>query len=211
MSQNENKSHTKSTVSAPIQRSDAGQENRKPDIPAYELAQPSIHIGGYNLAAAPIYYLIEPVVEVVRVESPIHEEQVIRRIATAAGVNIGKKIRRNLNWVIDNAVHRNEILRKGDFLWAKDMEHPRVRDRSELPAQQKNVEHISPEEIDEAIRLVVESSYGIDRGEAVKETANLLGFGRVTKNVSSELRAAVDRMEKDKRLKVDNEHLTLPE
>ena len=209
--QNENKSHTKSTVSAPIQRSDAGQENRKPDIPPYELAQPSINTGAYNLAAAPIHYLIEPVVEVVSVESPIHKEQVIRRIATAAGANIGKKIRRNLNRVFDDAVRRNAILRKGDFLWAKDMEHPRVRDRSELPAQQKNVEHISPEEIDEAIRLVVESSYGIDRGEAVKETANLLGFGRVTKNVSNKLGAAVDRMEKDKRLKVDNEHLTLSE
>lgn len=195
-----------------VQRADAEQESHKTDIPPYEQASPVVYTGGfYELGNAPTSYLLEPIIEVVKIESPVHKDEVIRRITNAAGLKrAGSRIRRNLDWAIDNVVRRNEISRKGNFLWAQDMQLPFVRDRSELPSQQKKIEYISSEEIVEAFRLVVESSYGIDCEEAIKEVANLLGFRRITKDVGSILSSAMDSMIRGGLLKLDSDHLTLP-
>ena len=85
-----------------------------------------------------------------------------------------------------------------------------MRDRSALDAQQKKIEYIASEEIAEAILMAVERSYGIDREEAIRDAANLLGFRRVTKDVDDKLGTAVNCMLKDKRIKENDGHLTLP-
>ena len=73
------------------------------------------------------------------------------------------------------------------------MNLPVLRDRSAVILQHKKIELIAPEEIAEAVTVVVERSYGIDRADACAEAGRLLGF----KSVSKKIRARIDRVIED--------------
>ena len=157
--------------------------------PAYETAQPEVDTHPYELHTVPLYYMLNPITEIVHVEGPVHVREVQRRIADAVGVTrIGQRVKRNLGWAIDNAVSREVVVRKNDFLWSTDMGVPVVRDRTDLP--RKKIELVSPEEIAEAIKMMVKHSYGTGRGEAAIGSARLLGFRSVSKNI----RTHIDRI-----------------
>ena len=157
--------------------------------PEYETARPEIDTHPYELHSVPQYYMLNPITEIVRVEGPVHVSEVQRRMADAAGVaRIGQRVKRNLGWAIDNAVRRKVVVRKDDFLWSTDMDVPVVRDRTDL--SRKKIELVSPEEIGEAVKMIVKPSYGIGRTEAATATVRLLGFRSVSKNI----RTHVDRI-----------------
>ncbi len=163
-----------------IERADGGEEASVLTAPRYELAQPSVEIGYYELHDAPGASLFNPITEVVRVEGPVHVSEVQRRIADAVGVaRLGSRIKENLGWAVGNAERRGLIVRKGEFLWSTDMKAPAARDRSDIRG--KRIEMVSPEEIAQALRIVVKRSYGMDREEAAVEAARLLGFRNVSK------------------------------
>ena len=151
----------------------------------YELAQPCVDIGYYELHEAPGSLLFCPITEIVRVEGPVHVSEVLRRIADAVGVaRIGSRIKQNLGWAIGNAVRRGMILKRGEFLWSTGMNPPVVRDRRDV--QGKKIEMVAPEEIAQALRMIVKHSYGMDRREAAIEAARLLGFRSVSKNTAKQ-------------------------
>ena len=172
-----------------IQRSDGEEDSDGLDVPLYKLAQPRVNTRSYELSELPSSRLIAPIAEVVSVEGPVHVSEVIRRIREAAGVKrSGGRIKQNLNLAIDATVRgKRRVRRKGDFLWMAGVKNPTVRDRSEY-RQLRRIDIIAPEEIAEAVKLLVEKSFSIDRQEAVRESAKLLGFRSVSENV----RAGVD-------------------
>ena len=162
----------------------------------YETASPRIALGWYELHEVPYTYLIDAIEEIVRAESPIHQEEVARRIAAAVNIGrLGSRIRNTINREITASVRRGRVKKRGDFLWDPEMETPTVRNRDVLPAQRKKIELIAPEEIAEAVRIVVESAYTIRRDEAISKAAALLGFKRATANIQDRIRAVVsDRL-----------------
>ena len=171
--QNNNRPH--------IERADGGVVASALTAQRYELAQPHVDIGYYELHEAPGSFLFGPIAEIVRVEGPVHVSDVQRRIADAVGVaRIGHRIRQNLDWAIGDAERKGMIVRKGDFLWSTGMNVPVVRDRGSV--QGKRIEMVAPEEIAQALRMIVKHSYGVDRKEAAMEAARLLGFRSVSKN-----------------------------
>ena len=86
-----------------IERSHDPQPAGEHDVAAYELARPNVSLHGYELHELPANYLLDPITEVVRVESPVHVSEVKRRIADAVGVKrIGARIEANL----DRAIRR---------------------------------------------------------------------------------------------------------
>ena len=187
----------KHTVKREIQRTDNGEETGDLVIPPYELAQPHIDTHRH-------------IIEIVRVEGPVHVDAVARRIADAAGISrIGARIRRNLEWAIKDASSSNSIVRKGEFLWLPDMNRPIVRDRSAVP-QAKKIELISPEEIAEAIKMIVERSYEIDKADAAPEAGRILGFRRVSRDTRAKIDSVIEGLIGDGTLHDDAGHLTLP-
>ena len=172
-----------------------GEEEKTVDLAAqrYEIARPQVDTHPYELHEAPGYLFFAPITEIVRTEGPVHISDVHRRIAEAVGVaRIGNRIKQNLNWAIDNAVRQGVVVRKGDFLLDTEMKKPAVRDRREI--QGKHIEMVSPEEIAEALKAVVKQSYGINRPEAMTETARLLGFRNVTKNTRTRIQSVMESL-----------------
>ncbi len=176
-----------------IERLDDDSEASDLASPEYATAQPKVDIDPYRLDTVPQYYMLNPITEIVRIEGPVHISEVQRRIADAVGVaRVGQRIKRNLGWAIDNAVRREAVVRKEDFLWSTDMHVPAVRDRTDLP--RKKIEMVAPQEIAEAIKIIVEHSYGIGRAEAATATARLLGFRNVSKNIRTHIDRIVEML-----------------
>ncbi len=174
--QNKNRPH--------IGRDDGGVVASALTAQRYELAQPYVDIRDYELHEVPGSFLFGPITEIVRVEGPVHVSEVRRRIADAVGVaRIGHRIRQNLDWAIGNAVRRGMILKRGGFLWSTEMDVPVVRDRGAV--QGKRIEMVAPEEIAQALKVIVQHSYGMDRKEAAIGAARVLGFRSVSKNTEN--------------------------
>jgi len=152
-------------------------------LPPYVVARPRIVVQG-ELHLAPASDLQRWVTEVVTVESPVHADEVARRITDAAGVGrIGSRIRAAIDSAIVAASLSGSIEQRGPFLWASGMIDPPLRDRSVLPQPNRSLTLVAPEEIAAAIRKAVSDAYGLAPSDVSPAAARLLGFGRVTDDV----------------------------
>ena len=194
-----------------IQRAESEQGTEQPVVPPYTVANPRVVTWPYELGDAPLSSLRDPIIEVVAVESPVHEDDVIRRITNAAGLRrVGSRIQEKLSYAIDTVVRLEEIYRKGSFLWSKNMPNAVVRDRSSLDGQQRKLEYVSPEEFAEAVIIVVTHSYGIERDDIATPTVRLLGFKSASSQAKTLVDSVVDSMLKEGKLESDGRHLTPP-
>ena len=181
-----------------IQRDESQSEPDELVMPPYTLAAPKVTTGGLQLHEVSPFGLIGPIAEVVRVESPVHVDEVARRITNAAGLKrTGARIRDTIDRAIRLSTQRNKVVRAGDFLWDPNIGQPNVRSRSESPPQLKRIEYIAPEEVYEAIRTAVKHSFGISRDDAATYAGTLLGFGRLSQrmreSISSHVSELIDR------------------
>jgi hypothetical protein len=158
---------------------------------AYQVARLAADLEGRDLAAVPAADLATIVARVVAVESPVHVEEVVRRVADAAGVRrLGNRLQRAIESACEDAARRGTIHRKGDFLWDPAMRAPIVRDRSALPGPSRRLELIGPEEISRAIEAAVAASFGIAPDALAAAVGRALGLARI----SDEFRARVDQL-----------------
>jgi very-short-patch-repair endonuclease len=198
--------------SSGIERVNAAQDDEAGTARAvtYELSAPNVSLRGSELHEVPSSRLAEWIVEVVKVEGPVHKDEVARRIADAAGIRrIGNRIEVAISTAISSAVRAKLIERRQEFLWPVGMKSPTVRDRSGLPNSCRKLEFVSPEEIAQAILAVIASAYGIDLADVPQASCRLLGFART----SEEMTALVDRIAKklvsDGKLEAKDGHVTL--
>jgi hypothetical protein len=161
--------------------------------PEYQLAeiiipvQQEIHLYTFK-------ELGEWITEIVKIESPVHIDEVSKRITEAAGVGkVGSRIKYTLNLAARYAEQAGNIIIKGDFLWDPQMEHPVIRDRSKLPAGYKKLQLIAPEEIYLAVQRVVAGAIAITEEEAIPLIGRSLGFSRVTDELRQQLSEAIGK------------------
>lgn len=150
----------------------------------------------YKLHEMPTSQITEYVTQVVEVESPVHKEEVMRRILTGAGVSrLGARIQSSLNMAIDKAIRQGSIKNREVFLWRKDMtDVPFVRNRQSLSATEQKLKWIAPEEIDLAIVTAVSNAYGISEEEVYQETLALFGFTRITGERKKQLHLRIESL-----------------
>jgi very-short-patch-repair endonuclease len=157
-------------------------------VPLYEFAVLPPAIGTKELHMHPVGALSGWVVEVVTKESPVHFDEVARRMAEAAGIaRVGSRIRDQLLLATKFAEGSQKIIRKGDFLWAAGMHAAIIRDRSNFGASSKKLKYISPEELSLGTQKIINDSIAIGTDEAISMIAKLFGFSRVTEEMRKEL------------------------
>ena len=146
----------------------------------------------------------------VLVEGPIHVDSLVRRITNGAGLNrAGSRIRRALEQAVDVAIHRGQVVRTGAFLSVPN-QAVLVRDRRGNNAMLK-IGLIAPEEISEAVKILVKSSYGIDRADAIAATARLMGFASVSRNIREEIDRIISSAVIREQIAEFEGHLTIPD
>lgn len=174
-----------------IMREDTDEPESR--IPFYEFAKLPSDIIHTEFHLHPIGRLAAWMDEVVRVESPVHFDEVARRMVNAAGLTkVGGRIRQRLAEAMDFAERGGMINVKGDFLWRPDMAIPTLRDRSVLPSGSKKMEFIAVEEIATAVNHVVKDAIAISPDDAIPLVARLLGFARATEEMRKYILGAVE-------------------
>jgi len=151
-----------------------------PGAVEYRVANLKIDAVGPEFWAASEAAMALWVAEVVETESPVHREEVARRISGAAGLRRGKRFDSTIDQAINHAVELGRMRLDAPFLWWKDADQPALRDRSKLPAASRKIDLVAPEELSAAAHKVVAASYGIAQNDVPVAAARLLGFGRVT-------------------------------
>lgn len=190
-------SEISSEIGSMIERAESslfkGNNNRK--VPNYRLAKLEIRLHGLELHATPRSTMASWITEVVTVESPIHIDEVNRRIADAAGVGrIGRLIRDSLSEATRFATRSGSIRIEDQFLWWPGMGKPTPRNRSRLKNTSRKLELVALDEISAAAFMVVAGSHGISRDELPAPTVRLLGFAKVTDNMRVRVDQALDKM-----------------
>lgn len=179
-------------------------------VPKYQISTPSISLGPLELHQAFASDMAAWIEEVVRIESPVHTDEIARRISDAAGVRrIGNRIESAIRSALNGAVRSKRIGQRGDFFWSIGMANAVVRDRSDLPNASRKLELVAPEELSEAVVAVVRSAFGINLTDIPQAVCRLLGFGRTSEDMAALIDSLVRKLSNAGTLLVSGGHVTL--
>ncbi|MGV3588726.1 MAG: DUF3320 domain-containing protein [Adhaeribacter sp.] len=194
-----------------IQREEVKAPAPNNALPLYEIASLKINTGARELHEVPAAELAKWVEKVVQVESPVHQEVVLERLAEGAGVNrVGPRLRLAFATALDRVVLAGAVKQSGEFLWLPEQTTPPLRDRSNLPADSRDLELISPEELSGVILKVVEEALGLALPEAAPAVTRLLGFTRCTDYMRERITLIIDELLQAGKLVKQGEQLHLP-
>jgi hypothetical protein len=161
-------------------------------IPANE----ELHLVAPELLAAAVE-------DVVRVEGPVHIDEVIRRIRTIWGLQrAGNRIREAIAQGVQIAIVKQVIARDGEFL---HVPHAAVLVRRRNGDPPARVELISDAEFAEAFQLVLRSEFATPREELIDAAARRVGIQLTSNGVGSRLAAIIDDEVRRGRLTLDGE------
>jgi len=116
--------------------------------------------------------------ELVKEEGPIHFDYAVRRLASVWGLKrrgprIVQAVREALNLLLRN----RKIIIKGHFLWPRELQDVPARvPVLGVPESKRILEHIPPEEIENAMKLIARYALGISAESLIVETAKVFGF-----------------------------------
>jgi very-short-patch-repair endonuclease len=112
-------------------------------VPEYRLANLSLSLMGAELHLVAMTHGVEWVKGVVECESPVHKEEVSRRITEAAGIRRGARIQGAIDYAIEKAVHSGQVSKRSEWLWSPRMTTAVVRNRAQLPANLRKLDNVS--------------------------------------------------------------------
>jgi len=190
--------HTgRSRAGGTLRRDGLGRQDNPGSLPSvpYSYAELFIPPGGGDLHTLPVEQLLDAATAVVETESPVHVQEITRRITEAAGLKrAGSRIRTAVARALQLGKRRGGLEIRGDFVWKLGMVQPPVRDRSLLDSGSRKVDLIAPEEIAEALFAEVTRSFSTSREDAISGAARLMGFQRVTGQMQPQIGAQLDAL-----------------
>lgn len=141
-------------------------------------------------------FLSRLIYDILNVESPIHKDELIRRILGLAGLaRTGSRLQNAFDVAVGYNLRRGLISMKDNFLYLNGKEI-KLRSRSDLPAVSKKFEYISPEEIAMAIKTIIKSSFGMPPHEIPLSVARVFGFSRTSDDLVSRVENILEGLER---------------
>lgn len=163
-----------------------------------------------DILVIPKYILADYIKSIISYEGAMHIKDVAKRITEAVGVGrMGSRILDS----IQNAVkygHRDKLFFVSkDFIYPDELKKVEIRDRSELPNNLKHIEHIPPEEIQQAIIETVGMAFSISESEVISEALSQMGFNRSTEKARNIIIKGIKVLIKKNKVKFDNDKLMI--
>lgn len=126
----------------------------------------------------------------VRVEGPVHQDRVIRAVATSFGIaRAGARVRARIQSAIDAAVKKGSIEIWESFLYTSGAGDPTIRESGG-----RAIHEIPPDEIVGCITAFLTVAFSISRDDLVTGVAREFGFDRTGSQVAARIRAMIDWM-----------------
>jgi uncharacterized protein YfeS len=139
------------------------------------------------------------VTQIVNVESPVHIDEIARRIAEAAYIGrVSEKLKNAVLEASYRASHLGKIRLIDGFCWTLEKQTPYLRNRYLLGSSSKKLDFIVADEIRDAIRHCLKESYGISIHELPKVVVKLLlGFDRLSNENKERISDEIAKMVSD--------------
>lgn len=119
-------------------------------------------------------------------EFPVHYELLCRKVAPLFGnEKVTVKIHREVDYALQSI---NGIIRKGDFLYPAG----NVKITPKVIGNTRPINYISPDEIAEAMFIIVTKSFGITKESLFQTTAREYGFNRSGERIHTALQQAYE-------------------
>ena len=191
----------------PVRKNDTvtpptSEPKRKSLSEKYRLAELIISTNGRYLHKVPLNTMVNWIQRVVEIESPVHHDEVAKRIGSAVGVKkIGNRIRSTIQAAATQAARYKNIKMRGKFLYWTEQKNIPIRDRSQLPNASRKLELIAPEEIQAAIKQLVVDAFGIEQDDLAREVCKLFGFKTASANMRQHVNRVINWMIKHGHLK----------
>jgi hypothetical protein len=188
---------------ASIAREELGEDGVDvPALPPYRVAALDLGSDPLDPMALPGDRLAGWVAEIVRVEGPVHEAEVVRRLADAIGL---KRLAGKPKEAIERAASApfrdgGAIRRRGAFLWPADLDRPEPRDRSALPTASRRLEFVAAEGVAAAAERVVVDAIRVSPDDLPAAVCRLLGFPRTTDEMRARVAVVVEGLIESGRL-----------
>ncbi|HEX6095768.1 MAG TPA: DUF3320 domain-containing protein [Thermoanaerobaculia bacterium] len=187
----------------PLPEPEVVVEVQPEEIPSYEVCRDLRIpvIGELHLVAPEM--LAAAVEDVVRVEGPVHVDEVVRRIRTLWGLQrAGNRIREAIERGAQIALRRQAVARDGEFLRLPDAPVVPRRRNGDPPAR---VELIADVELAEAVQHVLRVEFATPRAELIDAAARRVGIQATSASVASRLGTVIDAEVRRGRLLLDGE------
>jgi very-short-patch-repair endonuclease len=162
----------------------------RPPAATYRMAPGAGQFAGSELLDAPMTQLARAVLSVVEAEAPLHESDLIGRVAAMWDTRAGSRIQARIRDAARLAERDRLVRRRGEFYWNSEEEClVRSRAGTRIPA-----DRIAPEEYEQAVLAVLATGHGFTRPQLTGEVRALLGYGRTGAALDEAVNGAVDRL-----------------
>ena len=189
------------------------------------IARNTIAIGPYMAAAIPpgrrtpddlfatrhLAELGKVIEQVLAAEAPMHVDLLARRVGAYFGV--GRVTQRVKDQICVALAGRGRFGDEQDVVWRLDQDPsavPAVRVAGSGPTARREVVEIPLSELASAARIVVERAGGIAPPDLIRDAARLLGFARITEDVTSRVELGVRLAEVRELIRIDNGKASVP-
>ncbi len=144
-------------------------------------------------------------------EGPIHIDVAARRLTAAWGLSrTGVRIMVAVEEAVRGASWQRAIRKQGQFLWPAEQKEVKVRTPVDGdPETERAVEHIAPEEIQAAMRLIISHAVGIGVESLITEVARLFGFARTGDRIYQRLLEEYENLKNSGQINCKDDTITL--
>ncbi|MEJ7599896.1 MAG: DUF3320 domain-containing protein [Kofleriaceae bacterium] len=189
------------------------------------IARNTIAIGPYMAAAIPpgrrtpddlfatrhLAELGKVIEQVLAAEAPMHVDLLARRVGAYFGV--GRVTQRVKDQICVALVGQGKFGDEPEVVWRLDQDPtavPAVRVAGSGPTARREVIEIPLSELASAARIVVERAGGIAPPDLIRDAARLLGFARITEDVTTRVELGVRLAEVRELIRIDHGKASVP-
>jgi very-short-patch-repair endonuclease len=159
----------------------------------YEVASPRKSTRSVEMHQPEAHHdLARMIEEVVRIEGPVAESLVLKRLREAWSVQrAGSRIRERFEKCLGYLVWKNVIRRGDGILWLHNQELTAVRVPGSSEASARDIEEVPRAELELALRRLVEDAGVIATDELGARVARLFGWARRGRDIHEALQSSV--------------------
>ncbi|MEZ0325741.1 MAG: DUF3320 domain-containing protein, partial [Fimbriimonas sp.] len=141
-------------------------------------------------------HLQQYLVRVVAFEGPIHHDLLILRLRDASGFGrAGKNLRELYQSLILKTLGSKSIFKAGDANYSDAHQLATPRDWSRRPAAERKIGFLTDVELMAALKVVIQSSFGVQAEPAIRSAYSQLGFKRVSDDAMAKGHHVIRQME----------------
>jgi hypothetical protein len=149
--------------------------------------------------------------ELVEKEGPIHFDYAVERLADAWGIKrVTPKISHAVQESINALIRDQKVTIKGSFLWSPQLKDVQIRIPVDgISETKRKLEHLPPEEVETAMKLIAQYALGISDESLIAETAKVFGFNHSTDKSKEYFNEILKRLIRERKLATKDGVITL--